>query len=609
MRAVLRLALATCVAMGPCASLTAEAQAPWYKTLQPWRPSLKAFENPKLCQPLYQNLSAGFQGQPVKGIQGIWPEAKLTTLEAPDEGSHAFTLDFDHDGDLEVMLVDNYNIGWRHLGINLYVFATEADYAIAVADKSHYNIYGHLDLNGDNDKRVEGASYLEFGEFRDWSPLIAIGDGYYMLSGPTLIQINAKEGQRIICDTEMSPPRGTYDSFFSQLPFLEGYAAAFGEPSCFGTMGWRGGGRVEDPFHDMLSRPWAVQEVLARPDLALSTPRADAIRELRYLSWGARDPQSWIDYIKGKEGRVRFVAELRSYYLSHPWFFKMDEAQATAVAEGAWRLLLDNAYYAHPADGSELTSLLVGETFIDLPVRANTPVAEIARIAIEAWLKAHPPGAKVGEDDPAILTSALLVAVETRQPIETIRTLTDRRDAAFAAVGPKWRGEYFWWLGAGYDPKLLPGHENDEPLPTLHQLGLDQALAASIGHAGLTNFFLERGANPSARTNWFGKTPLMYAVQDDKLNAVRLLLSRGADATRATDGVGRYCHQLDRDHRTALMYAAENASPPVIEAILAAGADISAKDTKGNSAVWYFGRNAKVTDSADRARLLKALGG
>jgi hypothetical protein len=47
----------------------------------------------------------------------------------------------------------------------------------------------------------------------------------------------------------------------------------------------------------------------------------------------------------------------------------------------------------------------------------------------------------------------------------------------------------------------------------------------------------------------------------------------------------------------------------VIEAILAAGADVSAKDTKGNSALWYFGRNAKITDSAVRARISARLGG
>ena len=57
------------------------------------------------------------------------------------------------------------------------------------------------------------------------------------------------------------------------------------------------------------------------------------------------------------------------------------------------------------------------------------------------------------------------------------------------------------------------------------------------------------------------------------------------------------------------MYAAENASPEVIDAILKAGADISANDTKGNTALWYFGRNVKITDPAERARISKRLGG
>lgn len=616
MRAVSRLILAFCVGVMPCVGVRAYAQAPWYRTMHPWTPSVREYDHQEFCAPFYQELRSQFDGKPPKAIEDLWPDAKFTLLEHPDDGSRGFTLDFDHDGDLEVMLVDSYNIGWRFLGINLYVFDTEADYAIAVADKSHFNIYGHLDLNGDNAKRVEGARYVEFGEFRGVTQLMAIGDGYFIISPPDftkpngqVIQLNAQGGPRTVCDIEIRPPAEQYSAFVSQLPFLQGYAAAFGEASCFGTMGWRGGGRVEDPFHDILSRPWTFQNALTYRDPAMSGARADAIRELRYLSWGARDPQSWISYMKGKEGRTRFVAELRSYYLSYPWAFRMDEVQATTVAETVWRTLLDNAYYAHPADASELTSLLVGEAPVDLPISADTPPTEIARIAIAAWLEAHPSGSKAVENEPAILTSALLVAVETRQPIDMIRTLVDRRDEVFAAVGPQWRGQYVDWMGPGYDlERIRPELYTGEKLPTLRQIGLDQALAASLGHAGLTNFFLERGANPSGRTNWFGKTPLMYAVQDDKLNAVRLLLAHGADARKITDGKNRYCHQLSRDRRTVLMYAAENASSPVIETILAAGADVAAKDTQGNTAVWYFGRNTKIADASTRARLLKLLG-
>ena len=77
----------------------------------------------------------------------------------------------------------------------------------------------------------------------------------------------------------------------------------------------------------------------------------------------------------------------------------------------------------------------------------------------------------------------------------------------------------------------------------------------------------------------------------------------------ATETEKYACVNLERDHRTALMYAAENASPPVIEAIIVAGADIAAKDTKGNTAAWYFERNKKIVDSTIRERLLKLLGG
>jgi len=47
----------------------------------------------------------------------------------------------------------------------------------------------------------------------------------------------------------------------------------------------------------------------------------------------------------------------------------------------------------------------------------------------------------------------------------------------------------------------------------------------------------------------------------------------------------------------------------VIDALLKAGADISAKDTKGNTPLWYFGRNTKTTDPAERNRISRRLGG
>jgi hypothetical protein len=109
---------------------------------------------------------------------------------------------------------------------------------------------------------------------------------------------------------------------------------------------------------------------------------------------------------------------------------------------------------------------------------------------------------------------------------------------------------------------------------------------------------LRRGdqtVDANARTR-IGKTPLMVAAEIDRLESVRILLDHGADPNAALDAP-----ELRHDRRTALHYAAAGASAPVIEALLDAGADPAAADTRGFSAVDYLqgrgptGSNPKLT--------------
>jgi len=105
------------------------------------------------------------------------------------------------------------------------------------------------------------------------------------------------------------------------------------------------------------------------------------------------------------------------------------------------------------------------------------------------------------------------------------------------------------------------------------------------------------GIDPE-QPNWFGKTLLMVAAHLNRVDAVRILLKSGASVKAVTrDSEKRdYCSgKLIRLNRSALTYAAENASPEIIVLLVDAGSDTSIKDTKGNPLEWYLAKNPRIS--------------
>lgn len=134
----------------------------------------------------------------------------------------------------------------------------------------------------------------------------------------------------------------------------------------------------------------------------------------------------------------------------------------------------------------------------------------------------------------------------------------------------------------------------------------DAVLLAAFGDPTLVEWAISVGADVNADTNWFGKTPLMYAAQLDDLQTTQQLLSFGADPSAQTEGEWPGCPTLERDNRTPLMYAAENGSPALIELLISTGADVTMADTQGNAAAWYLDRNESL-DASEKARLAPLL--
>jgi hypothetical protein len=124
----------------------------------------------------------------------------------------------------------------------------------------------------------------------------------------------------------------------------------------------------------------------------------------------------------------------------------------------------------------------------------------------------------------------------------------------------------------------------------------EPALFYALEHPDEATWLLDAGADID-EGNAFGKTALMYAAHYNLEDTVTLLLRRGAHVARRTDASKVLDASIRFDQRTALMYAAENASERVIRELIAAGSDTCAIDTGKRSVLNYLSRNRRLSDS------------
>jgi uncharacterized protein len=145
---------------------------------------------------------------------------------------------------------------------------------------------------------------------------------------------------------------------------------------------------------------------------------------------------------------------------------------------------------------------------------------------------------------------------------------------------------------------------------------LDESLLTdAIEHPDTLQALLGMGLDPN-RKGASGRTPLMVAARLDLADAAALLLAHGADPnTGAGDAVAQsdlagdaQCMQAgpsttDTPGRTALSYAAEHASLPLVRLLVAHGADKNRRDSAGRRPADYLAKRpgdpaAKATVAA-----------
>ena len=100
--------------------------------------------------------------------------------------------------------------------------------------------------------------------------------------------------------------------------------------------------------------------------------------------------------------------------------------------------------------------------------------------------------------------------------------------------------------------------------------------------------------------NWFGKTPLFYAIQEGNDEAVEIMLEAGAKVNHSYNELRpqRKCtHAIERWGRTPLMHAAQHSDSEMIALLLKYGANPSLKDVKGSRALDYAIRDDKIKNA------------
>jgi uncharacterized protein len=107
--------------------------------------------------------------------------------------------------------------------------------------------------------------------------------------------------------------------------------------------------------------------------------------------------------------------------------------------------------------------------------------------------------------------------------------------------------------------------------------------ACTNGSVAFVNLLLKAGANPDTPIGT-GETPLMTCARVGEVDAVRALLVRGADVNA----------REPTQHQTAVMWAAAERHPNVLQALIEARADLAAHTKMGFTALHFAARAGDI---------------
>lgn len=149
--------------------------------------------------------------------------------------------------------------------------------------------------------------------------------------------------------------------------------------------------------------------------------------------------------------------------------------------------------------------------------------------------------------------------------------------------------------------------------------GYESAIFYALENYENTNFLIQNGANVN-QANAFGKTPLFYAIEFNRLDIIKLLLDNGANVNQKyinnneklalSANIGSNTpyfitfYALEHTSKNVLMHAAAYGNVEILKLLISKGANFNAVDDLGFNAL-DFALSAGKKENAD---YLKSLG-
>jgi uncharacterized protein len=373
----------------------------------------------------------------------------------------------------------------------------------------------------------------------------------------------------------------------SEMPLCDVRDVGSAVTTFLATLSQIKGDGLEGPRSSSYQRSIAIAETLAaldpNPDFSVVSRRDDALaaRWKKYgftpslEHWGLQGEAEKQMYHEYREELQVAEAELTSYYQE-----RFDSPANTAKRAAAF-------YMRYLTD-----------TYMDAKYGDLTPQQIIVSYPSRCWgledLRFFLKRGKLPEnrcpDDPysadptpRLLSRLLRLAIVNDFSIGDITKLLEA-GAPVSSLNSSTTLDCFWSMNEAVDAKIYA-----------------PPLVLAANRPDVLELLLARGANPR-EADESCKTPLMCALENGNADSVRVLLKNGADMNARARLEQREFLSVGP---TALEYAAGRCTAEIINLLLANGADVTAKDSHGKSALYYLTDNPMITDTERDALLTR----